>query len=143
ADFTPTDESGDVYRFTTGLANKAEEAGTRFRFNTLITRLIPDGSNANARISGVEIIGPDGRHEVLKADAFVLALGSFSQPLARPLGIDLLIYPGKGYSATYTVINPKAAPTVSLTDDGHKLVISRLCDRLRVAGTCEFNGYTR
>ncbi len=143
ADYTPTDESGDVYRFTTGLAKKAEEAGVTFRFNTMITRLIPEGSGAAARIGGVEIIHPDGRYDVLKADAFVLALGSFSQPLAKPLGIDLLIYPGKGYSATYPITNPDAAPTVSLTDDENKLVISRLCDRLRVAGTCEFNGYTR
>lgn len=143
ADFTPSDESGDIFRFTTGLAKKAEEAGVTFRFNTMITRLIPEGFGSGSRIRAVEVIHPDGRHDVLKADAFVLALGSFSQPLAKPLGIDLLIYPGKGYSATYTVTNPDAAPTVSLTDDEFKLVISRLCNRLRVAGTCEFNGYTR
>jgi D-amino-acid dehydrogenase len=91
----------------------------------------------------VEIINPDGRHEVLTADTFVVAMGSFSQQLVKPLGIDLLLYPGKGYSATYKVINPDAAPSVSLTDDGYKLVVSRLGDRLRVAGTCELNGYGR
>jgi D-amino-acid dehydrogenase len=143
ADFTPTDESGDIYQFTTGLAKKAQEAGVDFRFNTMITRLIPEGTGASSRIAAVEVILPDGRHEILKADAFVLALGSFSQPLAKPLGIDLLIYPGKGYSATYTVTNPDGAPTVSLTDDEYKLVISRLGNRLRVAGTAELNGYTR
>ncbi len=143
ADYTPTDESGDVYRFTTGLAKKAQDAGVTFRFNTMITRLIPGTGGTGSRISAIEVIGPDGRHEVLKADAFVLALGSFSQPLAKTAGIDLLIYPGKGYSATYRITNPHAAPTVSLTDDEYKLVISRLGDRLRVAGTCEFNGYTR
>jgi D-amino-acid dehydrogenase len=63
--------------------------------------------------------------------------------LLAPLGIRLMIYPGKGYSATYPIVDPAAAPTVSLTDDGHKLVFSRLGDRLRVAGTCELNGYTR
>src|SRR5690606_38341750 len=68
-------------------------------------------------------------------------LGSFSQPIAKPLGIDLLIYPGQGYSATYQITNRDAAPTLSLTDDCHKLVISRLCDRLRDAGTRELNGY--
>ena len=73
----------------------------------------------------------------------MLAAGSFSQQLARPLGIDLMIYPGKGYSATYQVKDAHRAPHVSLTDDGYKLVISRLGDRLRVAGTCEINGYTR
>jgi len=80
---------------------------------------------------------------VLQADAYVMAMGSFSAELVRPLGIDLMIYPGKGYSATYKVTDPAAAPTVSLTDDGYKLVVSRLGDRLRVAGTCELNGYTR
>lgn len=142
-DFTATDESGDVYKFTTGLARKAAENGVDFRFNTTITRLITEGAGASAKITGVEIINPDGRHQVLRADAFIMAMGSFSVQLLKPLGIDLMIYPGKGYSATYNVINPDAAPTVSLTDDGYKLVVSRLGDRLRVAGTCELNGYTR
>lgn len=138
-DFTANDESGDVYKFTSGLAKKAEQAGVAFRFNTTITRLLSDGD----RINGVEVIDGEGRHQVLQADAFVMAAGSFSAPLLQPLGLDLMLYPGKGYSATYRVTNPDAAPTVSLTDDGHKLVLSRLGDRLRVAGTCELNGYTR
>ncbi|MDB5794369.1 MAG: dad2 [Noviherbaspirillum sp.] len=142
-DFTATDESGDVYKFTAGLARKSAEAGVKFQFDTTVTRLLTEGAGASARISGVEIIDAEGRHQVLRADAFVLAMGSFSVPLVKPLGIDLMIYPGKGYSATYAITNPEAAPQVSLTDDGHKLVISRLGDRLRVAGTCELNGYTR
>ena len=142
-DFTATDESGDVYKFTTGLADRAQAAGVAFQFNTTVTRLLTSGTGAAAKITGVEIINAHGRHEVLQADAFVLAMGSFSVPLVKPLGIDLMIYPGKGYSATYPVIDGARAPTVSLTDDGHKLVFSRLGDRLRVAGTCELNGYTR
>ena len=142
-DFTQSDESGDVYKFTTGLASKAAEAGVHFRFNTSVTRLLTEGSGAQAKITGVEVIDQDGRHRTLQADAFVVAAGSFSQPLLQPLGIDLMIYPGKGYSATYQVVDRNAAPTVSLTDDGYKLVFSRLGDRLRVAGTCELNGYTR
>ncbi len=142
-DFTATDESGDVYKFTTGLAGKAAEDGVDFQYNTTITRLITEGAGSTARITGVEIIDPHGRFRVLHADAFVMAMGSFSVPLLKPLGIDLMIYPGKGYSATYPIINPAAAPSVSLTDDGYKLVISRLGGRLRVAGTCELNGYTR
>jgi len=142
-DFTATDESGDVYKFTSGLAKKSAEAGVDFQYNTSVTRLITDGKGSNAKITGVEVIGPDGRHTVLHADAYVLAMGSFSEQLAKPLGIDLMIYPGKGYSATYKITNPDAAPTVSLTDDGYKLVVSRLGDRLRIAGTCELNGYTR
>lgn len=142
-DYTATDESGDIYQFTTGLAQKAAQAGVEFRFNTAITRLLTEGAGAAAKVTGVEVIDAHGRHQVLRADAFVTAMGSFSVELLKPLGIDLLIYPGKGYSATYAVTDPASAPTVSLTDDGHKLVLSRLGTRLRVAGTCELNGYTR
>src|SRR5690606_7544092 len=142
-DFTQTDESGDVYKFTTGLAARAAEAGVNFRFSTTVTRLLTSGSGAHAKITGVEVIDEHGRHQTLHADAFVMAMGSFSVQLLKPLGVDLMVYPGKGYSATYKVTNPDTAPTVSLTDDGYKLVLSRLGDRLRVAGTCELNGYTR
>lgn len=142
-DFTATDESGDIYQFTTGLANKCIEKGVEFQYNTTVTRLLTEGTGAAARITGVEVIDALGRHTTLRADAFVMAMGSFSQPLCKPLGIDLMIYPGKGYSATYKITDSKLAPTVSLTDDGYKLVVSRLGDRLRVAGTCELNGYGR
>lgn len=143
ADFTASDESGDIFRFTTGLAQQAEARGVNFRFNHNVTRLISEGAGSASRISGVEVIDAHGRHQVLHADAFVMAMGSFSVEVLKPLGIDLMIYPGKGYSATYPIIDPSAAPTVSLIDDGYKLVVSRLGDQLRVAGTCEFNGYSR
>ncbi len=142
-DFTATDESGDAYKFTTGLAQRCTEAGVAFRFDHTVTRLLREGSGAAARITGVEVIDSHGQHQVLHADAFVVAMGSFSQPLLQPLGIHLLLYPGKGYSATYRIKDAARAPSVSLTDDGHKLVISRLGDRLRVAGTAELNGYSR
>lgn len=142
-DFTATDESGDVHKFTTGLAEHCVKAGVRFRFNHLVTRLLTEGTGAAALVSGVEVIDEHGRHQVLQADSVVLAMGSFSTRLVKPLGIDLMLYPGKGYSATYRVLDPALTPRVSLTDDGHKLVISRLGDRLRVAGTCEMNGYSR
>lgn len=138
-DFTASDESGDVHRFTSQLAARGAAANIRFLYDTAVTRLLAEGD----RIGGVEIIDAAGRHRTLRADAVVVALGSFSVGLLAPLGIRLLIYPGKGYSATYPVIDADAAPTVSLTDDGHKLVFSRLGTRLRVAGTCELNGYTR
>ena len=142
-DYTANDESGDVHKFALGLASHASNAGVQFQFNTLITKLIKEGTGSSARITGVEIIDEHGNHQVQHADAFVIAMGSFSVTLAKQVGIDLLIYPGKGYSATYSVLHYKLAPSVSLTDDGHKLVISRLGDRLRVAGTCELNGYAR
>lgn len=143
ADFTPSDESGDVYQFTQGLALAAKNAGVNFKFNHHITRLMTTGTGAAARVTGVEVINENGFHEVQTADAFVVALGSFSTPLLAPLGIHLALYPGKGYSATYGVIEPDATPQVSLIDDEFKLVFSRLGNRLRVAGTLELNGYSR
>lgn len=142
-DFTETDESGDAHKFTHGLAQQASKAGVDFRFNTSVTRLLTEGTGACAEIIGVEVIDEKGQHQVLRADAYVIAIASFSPQLLRPLGINLMIYPAKGYSATYPIIQPEHAPTISLTDDGYKLVLSRLGDRLRVAGTCEINGYSR
>jgi D-amino-acid dehydrogenase len=77
----------------------------------------------------------------LVADAFVVACGSYSAPLLRTVGVDLPIYPGKGYSATFKILKPELAPTVSLIDDQAKCAISRLGDQLRVAGTIEVGGY--
>jgi len=142
-DFTATDESGDIYQFSVGLANQAAAAGVRFQFNTTVTRLLTEPARTSDNISGIEIINSGGQHDVLQADAFVVAMGSFSASLLRPLNINLMIYPGKGYSATYPITHPDAAPSVSLTDDCHKIVVTRIGDRLRVAGTCELNGYAR
>ena len=142
-DFTPDDEHGDSREFTVALSEKAIEKGVEFRFNTTATRLIKEGSGAASRIVAVETITPTGEFEVLKADAFVISMGSFSAPFLKPLGISLMIYPAKGYSATFPVTNPDKAPLVSLIDAGHKLVFSRLGNRLRVGGTAEMNGYER
>ena len=142
-DFTASDESGDSRAFTVGLAERAAGKGVEFRYNTSATRLLTVGAGAAARITGVEVINAQGQHEVLTADAFVVTMGSFATPFLKPLGIHLMIYPAKGYSATYPVKNPNAAPYVSLIDAGNKLVFSRLGDRLRVGGTAELNGYGR
>ncbi|VFR62585.1 D-amino acid dehydrogenase small subunit [plant metagenome] len=139
ADYTPEDESGDVHRFTVALAERAADAGVEFLFSTQATRLHTEGG----RVSGVELIGADGRYGLLKADAYVAAAGSFTPALVRPLGVSCPVYPAKGYSATFPVLDPDAAPSVSLTDSGNKVVISRLGDRLRMAGTAEFAGYSR
>ena len=77
----------------------------------------------------------------IEADRYVMALGSYSPLLMKPLGITLPVYPAKGYSATLTLAEGSVAPMVSVTDDECKLVFSRLGNRLRVAGTAEFNGY--
>ncbi|SAI72120.1 D-amino acid dehydrogenase small subunit [Bordetella ansorpii] len=138
-DYTPEDESGDVHLFTAALAQHCEAAGVEFRFNTQATRLESVGGSVQA----VELIGPDGRYSRLCADAYVVAMGSYTPILVRPLGVPCNVYPAKGYSATFPVLAPERAPTVSLTDSSHKVVFSRLGNRLRMAGTAELAGYDR
>ncbi len=137
--FTEGDESGDALLFTQRLAQRAQDAGVRFLFDTTITRLL--GSRSG--IDGIEVIGSDGRYAQLKADAYVLALASFSPQMVARLGVRLNIYPAKGYSATYAITRPDAAPQVSITDDAYKIVFTRLGDRLRLAGTAEIGAYDR
>ena len=139
ANFCAEDESGDAHRFTVQLAERAQATGVRFLFSTTATRLV----TAGGRVTGVEAVGADGWPVRHATDAVVVALGVHSLPLLAPLGLRPKIYPAKGYSATFDIIDPAAAPTVSLTDDAHKLVFSRLGDTLRVAGTAEFAGYDR
>ena len=79
--------------------------------------------------------------QVLRADQVVVACGSFSAPLLRSVGVNVPIYPGKGYSATFKILNAEAAPTVSTIDDAKKIAITRLGDQIRVAGTIEVGGY--
>lgn len=142
-DYTPTDESGDAFTFTASLTNKAVEEGVVFLYNTTVTRLLAEDTGNLRYIRAVETINQQGKYELLEADAFVVCLGCESAPLLEPHGVKLMIYPGKGYSATYEITRPELAPRVSLTDETNKLVFSRLGNRLRVAGTCEFNGYSR
>lgn len=138
ATYTSKDESGDARMFTQNLAKRCAEVGAEFRYGTEILGF----EQAGERVLGVQALC-DGRHETLRADAYVLSLGCFSAALARQLGIFLNIYPAKGYSITVPVKNEKAAFKVSLTDDEYKLVYSRLGDRIRVAGTAELSGYSR
>src|SRR5690554_435199 len=137
ATYTADDESGDARAFTQALAKRCEEAGVTFVYGTEVL----DFDRAGDRILGVQVVN-EGEHQILRADSYVLSLGSFSAILARKLGLFLNIYPAKGYSITVPVKNPDAAFNVSLTDDEYKLVYSRLGDRIRVAGTAELNGYT-
>jgi D-amino-acid dehydrogenase len=139
ADFCADDESGDAHRFATELAQRADAVGVRFLFSTTVTRLVTVGG----RLTAVEALGADGWPVRHSADAVVVALGVHSVPLLAPLGLRPQIYPAKGYSATFEVVDPAAAPTVSLTDDACKLVFSRLGDTLRVAGTAELAGHRR
>lgn len=134
---TPSDESGDAHRFTQVLAQRCAAAGVRFMHETRIVGLDGDG----AALRSLKLADADGVLSSLAADAFVLCLGSFSPAFARQLGICLRIVPVKGYSVTLPVQDPASAYTVALTDDEYKLVFSRLGQRLRIAGTAEFNGH--
>jgi len=130
--FTPGDESGDAHRFTQALAALAAARGARFRWNVAVRGLRRDGD----RIDG--LVTDSG---TIEADAYVLATGCVSPALVRPLGLRLPIVPAKGYSITVPVDTHLGAPTVSITDDEHKIVYSRLGERLRVAGTAEMTGF--
>ena len=139
ATFTAEDESGDANRFARALAATCVADGVEFLMSHNITALRDTGG----RLEHVEVTNAEGRFQRLRGDAFVLAMGSFSPLLTAPLGIRLPIYPAKGYSVTLPVKDESMAHQVSLTDDEHKLVFSRLGNRLRIAGTAELNGYDR
>jgi D-amino-acid dehydrogenase len=129
----PQDETGDCHMFTQALALEAEKLGVRFAFNVAI-----EGLNADAtRITGVAT-----SKGMLQADAYVLALGSWSPRLVRPLGISLPVYPVKGYSITVPVSDPDAAPVSTVMDESYKVAITRLGNRIRVGGTAEVSGYS-
>src|SRR5690606_2333448 len=84
-----------------------------------------------------------GLYETVHADAYVAALGSYTPQFVTPLGVPCNVYPAKGDSATFEILDPQAAPMVSLTDSAHKVVYARLGNQLRMAGTAELSGYSR
>jgi D-amino-acid dehydrogenase len=135
--YTADDESGDAQRFAAALAVRAAARDVDFRYGAAVAGVEKVGAGATARVTAVRLA--DG--ERIPADVCVVALGSYSPLLLRPLGIDVPVYPAKGYSVTIPLPADAPAPTVSLTDDGAKLVYSRLGEKLRVAGTAEFAGY--
>jgi D-amino-acid dehydrogenase len=139
ATYTAEDESGDANRFARELVALCERDGVVFRMSHTITALRTDGG----RIDHVEATDHEGRFQRVRGDAYVVAMGSLSPLLVKPLGIALPIYPAKGYSVTMPVLDADKAHQVSLTDDEYKLVFSRLGNRLRIAGTAELNGYDR
>jgi D-amino-acid dehydrogenase len=136
--FTASDESGDARVFTEQLAARCEGRGAQFFFHHDIVRIETAGGAVDT------VVARDRTTSVVRrltADAVVVACGSYSAPLLRSVGVDLPIYPGKGYSATFKIRRPELAPTVSLLDDSVKCAVSRLGDELRVAGTIEVGGY--
>jgi len=140
--YTASDESGDACAFTQQLARRCAQRGARMLFGREVLRLnLAGGAVESVSVSGGRS-GDSARNDVdLKADAVVVACGSWSAPLLRSVGVDLPIYPGKGYSATLPLLRPEAAPMVSTIDDEMKCAMTRIGDTLRVAGTVELGGY--
>lgn len=130
--YYPGDESGDCRLFTQSLVSAAKQRGVRFEFSTGIERFIATGDRVEAISTNL------GRHV---ADAYVLACGSYSPLLLRPLGMRLPVYPVKGYSLTVPIADESLAPKSTLTDEFYKVVATRLGNRVRAAGTAELAGY--
>jgi len=141
--FTPSDATGDIHKFTKGLALACERHGARFRFGSVVETIRPTGKGVTLSLSG----GPAAGEERIDVAAVVICAGSGSRRLAAMLGDRVNIYPVKGYSITVHLddeASQASAPEVSLLDEDAKIVTSRLgAGRFRVAGTAEFNGMNR
>ncbi|WDF72666.1 D-amino acid dehydrogenase [Novosphingobium sp. KACC 22771] len=128
----PHDETGDCFKFTNALAEMARTAGVEFMNRTNIARIVEEGG----RITRVETDrGP------VTADAYLVAMGSFSPHLVRPLGLKVPVYPVKGYSLTVPIVNEPLAPVSTLLDESYKVAITRLGDRIRIGGMAEISGF--
>jgi D-amino-acid dehydrogenase len=138
ATYTASDESGDAREFTRQLAQRCEQLGARMLYGHQVEQLKRIGSAIDS--VAVRAISTGLSHEI-HADAVVVACGSYSAPLLRSVGVNLPIYPGKGYSVTLPLLKPEAAPLVSTIDDEKKIAMTRLGNFLRVAGTIEVGGY--
>ncbi|MBS1069009.1 D-amino acid dehydrogenase [Gluconobacter cerinus] len=129
----PGDQTGDAHLFTRRLAAMAEQKGVKFRLGTTIEAIeAADKSIVSIRTSA-------GR---LTADAYVLALGSYSPRLMKPLELRLPIYPVKGYSLTMPITDESHAPVSTVNDETYKVAITRLGDRIRIGGTAELTGFS-
>ena len=138
--YTPSDESGDAREFTQQLALRCAERGVQFLWNHDVLAL-------NQRAGTLDSVSMQDRTSsmvsALRGDQFVLSMGSYTAPLLRSVGVNLPIYPGKGYSATFKILKPELTPQVSFIDDSVKCAMSRLGDTLRIAGTIEVGGYDK
>jgi D-amino-acid dehydrogenase len=129
----PGDETGDCFKFTNRLAEMAAALGVQFRYRTTIQRLDMQGS---------DLAGVHTDAGVLRADRYVVALGSHSAPLLKTIGLRIPVYPVKGYSITVPISDAKYAPESTIMDETHKVAVTRLGDRIRVGGTAELAGYS-
>ena len=127
----PNDETGDCQLFTQRLASMAIDAGVTFRFNTPVDALLREGD---------EIRGVKCGEEIITADAYVVALGSFSTALLRDI-VKIPVYPLKGYSLTVPITDEKAAPVSTILDETYKVAVTRFDNRIRVGGMAEIVGF--
>ncbi|MEB6663427.1 D-amino acid dehydrogenase [Achromobacter ruhlandii] len=128
----PNDETGDCRLFTTRLAAMAAALGVEFRYNQSVTGL----NTAGGQVSGVRV-----GNEVLTADRYVAAFGSYTRGFLEPLGLDLPVYPVKGYSLTIPMKDEAAAPVSTILDETYKIAVTRFDDRIRVGGMAELSGF--
>jgi len=128
----PGDETGDCFKFTSSLAERAEALGVTFRYGVGIRRLNAEGGR---------VVSVETSEGTVTADAFVVALGSYSPQLVAPLGLRLPVYPVKGYSITVPIVDEARAPVSTVMDETHKIAITRLGDRIRVGGMAEIAGF--
>ncbi|MGV8854593.1 MAG: D-amino acid dehydrogenase [Devosia sp.] len=128
----PHDETGDCFIFTTKLAEMARAMGVDFRFGVTVDSLVTEGDRVRAvRTSLGE----------LEADVFVGALGSYTPAMVKPLGLDVPVYPVKGYSITVPITDASRAPVSTVLDESYKVAVTRLGDRIRVGGMAEIAGF--
>lgn len=132
----PHDETGDCQLFTSNLAVEAKKIGVKFRQDVTINRLMTSSN----KIVGVEINAASGV-EMLDAEQYVVALGSYSRQLMQGMGLDIPVYPVKGYSLTVPVVNSDAAPISTVMDETYKVAITRFDNRIRVGGMAELAGF--
>lgn len=128
----PNDETGDCYLFSNALAQQAKQMGVEFRFKQNVEKLLVEGGE----IKGVLVNG-----QVLTADRYVLAFGSYSRDFLSPLHLDLPVYPVKGYSLTVPIVDPARAPQSTVLDETYKIAITRFDQRIRVGGMAELSGF--
>jgi D-amino-acid dehydrogenase len=130
----PNDETGDCQMFTQALAQLAQQMGVTFRFGVEVHGF----TTSNNRITAVQLAG-----EQLASDAIVLAAGCTSRQLGQLLGLDLPVYPVKGYSITVPLQNTDAAPRSTVMDETYKIALTRFDHRLRVGGMAEIAGHNK
>lgn len=133
----PNDETGDCHLFTRQLAERARTLGVRLRTACSVQALAHDGR----RLTGVQLTNAEGQAEQIHADRYVLAAGSYSRALLQPLGLDIPVYPVKGYSLTVPLRDAALAPQSTVLDETYKIALTRLGDRIRVGGMAELAGF--